>query len=117
MIKNKLNTKFYAYIIGETLGVKDDEYTKTPDCEGYFRNNVPIVDINNDNNKNSVYIEVQKYSRLQKLAKLRNNTFANKTGINIEEIMNKILSNKVEKETKKQTKSKAKTVKQKNIIT
>ncbi|MBL0725362.1 MAG: hypothetical protein JJW01_00165 [Alphaproteobacteria bacterium] len=88
LIANKSNKKiksFFAYIIGESLGIPNDDYSQTSDSEGYFRQGVPIKDFENINQIGSVYMEISKYTRLQKLAKLRNSNFAKKL-LNIENI-------------------------------
>ena len=86
---------FYCYIIGETYGVPDDHYKETPDLEGYFAFQ-PIKDFNNKKPDLTIYEEITKFSRIQKLADLRNQPFIDKLGIkeNIEKVVAEIFNDK-----------------------
>ncbi len=86
---------FYCYIIGETYGVPDDHYKETPDLEGYFAFQ-PIKDFNNKKPDLTIYEEITKFSRIQKLADLRNQPFIDKLGIkeNIKKIVAEIFNDK-----------------------
>ena len=86
---------FYCYIIGETYGVPDDHYKETPDLEGYFAFQ-PIKDFNNKKPDLTIYEEITKFSRIQKLADLRNQPFIDKLGIkeNIEKVVAEIFNDR-----------------------
>ena len=104
LIYSKTNEKFdyfkhfYCYIIGEKYGIIDDHYKETPDLEGYFAFQ-PIKDFNNKKPDLTIYEGITKFSRIQKLADLRNKQFIDELGL--KENISKVVDGNLNSEEKK----------------
>ena len=76
---------FYCYIVGENPSLENDDFTLTPDKQGWYAY-LKVKDMNEKRKDIIIYEEVNKYSNLQFLAELRNKNFSDRAKVDYKKI-------------------------------
>ena len=94
---------FYCYIVGENPSLENDDFTLTPDKQGWYAY-LKVKDMNEKRKDIIIYEEVNKYSNLQFLAELRNKNFSDRAKVDynkIKEHCEQVIKDVIEEEKNK----------------